>query len=43
MSRFIQKIEKDGEWERILDDLMKRRTDPYSLAEKIMAEELRDD
>jgi len=43
MSRFIQKMEKDGEWERILDDLMKRRTDPYSLAEKIMAEELRDD
>jgi len=42
MSRFIQKIEKDGEWERILDDLMKRRTDPYSLAEKIMAEELKD-
>ncbi len=42
MSRFIQKIEKDGEWERILDDLMKRRTDPYSLAERIMAEELKD-
>ncbi len=43
MSRFIQKIEKDGGWENILDDLTKRRTDPYSLAEKIMAEELRDD
>ncbi|MDI6764355.1 MAG: methylmalonyl Co-A mutase-associated GTPase MeaB [Thermodesulfobacteriota bacterium] len=43
MSHFIQKMEKDGEWERILDDLMKRRTDPYSLAEKMMAEELRDD
>ena len=42
MSRFIQKIEKDGEWESILDDLTKRRTDPYSLAEKIMAEELKD-
>lgn len=42
MSRFIQKIEKDGEWESILDDLTKRRIDPYSLAEKIMAEELKD-
>lgn len=43
MSRFIQKIEKDGRWEVILDGLTKRRTDPYTLAEKIMAEELRDD
>jgi len=42
MSHFIQKIEKDGGWESILDDLTKRRTDPYSLAEKIMAEELKD-
>jgi len=42
MSRFIQKIEKDGEWESILDDLTKRRIDPYTLAEKIMAEELKD-
>jgi len=41
MSRFIQKIEKDGGWESILDNLTKRRTDPYSLAEKIMAEELK--
>jgi len=42
MARFIQKIEKDGGWEGILNDLTKRRTDPYSLAEKIMAEELKD-
>jgi LAO/AO transport system kinase len=42
MSRFIQKIEKDGGWESILDDLTKRRTDPYSLAEKIMASEFKD-
>lgn len=42
MARFIQKIEKDGGWEGILDGLTKRRTDPYSLAEKIMAEELKD-
>jgi LAO/AO transport system kinase len=41
MSRFIRKIEKDGGWENILDGLTKRLTDPYSLAEKIMAEELK--
>jgi len=42
MSHFIQKMEKQGGLENILNDLMKRRTDPYSLAEKIMAEELKD-
>ncbi len=41
MSRFIQKIEKEGRWENILDDLTNRRTDPYSLAEKIMKGELK--
>lgn len=41
MSRFIQKIEKNDQWDRILDDLIKRRIDPYSLAEKIIAEELK--
>jgi LAO/AO transport system kinase len=42
MARFVQKIEKDGGWETILDGLTKRQTDPYSLAEKIMAEELKE-
>lgn len=42
MSRLIQKMETGEGWEKILDDLMKRRTDPYSLAEKIMAEVLKD-
>jgi len=37
---FIEKIEKEGKWETILDDLMKRRIDPYSVAERLMAEEL---
>jgi LAO/AO transport system kinase len=37
---FIEKIEKEGRWETILDDLMKRRIDPYSVAERLMAEEL---
>jgi LAO/AO transport system kinase len=40
MAHFIEKIEKEGEWEKIIDDLMNRRIDPYSLAEKVMAEEL---
>ncbi len=41
MSHFLKKIEKVGQWEVILDDLMSRRADPYSLAEKLIAEELR--
>ncbi len=40
MSHFIEQIEKEGEWEKIIDDLMNRRTDPYSLAEKVIASEL---
>ena len=40
MSHFLRKLEKDGQWETILDDLASRRTDPYSLVEKVMAEEL---
>jgi LAO/AO transport system kinase len=42
MSHFIEKMEKEGEWDKIIDDLMNRRMDPYSLAEKIMAEQLKD-
>jgi len=40
MAHFIEKIDKEGEWERMIDDLMNRRTDPYSLAERVLAEEL---
>jgi LAO/AO transport system kinase len=40
MAHFLQKMEREGQWETLLDDLMTRRTDPYSLAEKVMAEEL---
>ncbi len=43
MAHFIQKIEKEGKWELMIDDLMNRRTDPYSMAERIMTEELRKD
>jgi LAO/AO transport system kinase len=41
MAHFIEKMEKEGEWEKIIDDLMNRRIDPYSLAEKVMAQELK--
>jgi len=40
MSHFVEKMETEGQWEKIIDDLMNRRTDPYSVAEKFMAEEL---
>jgi LAO/AO transport system kinase len=41
MTHFIEKMEKEGQWDKIIDDLMNRRIDPYSVAEKIMAEELK--
>ena len=40
MAHFIEKMEKEGQWDKIIDDLMNRRTDPYSVAEKLMTEEL---
>jgi len=40
MAHFIEKMEKEGRWDKMIDDLMNRRTDPYSVAEKVMAEEL---
>jgi len=42
ISHFIEKMEKEGEWDKIIDDLMNRRTDPYSVAERVMAEQLKD-
>jgi LAO/AO transport system kinase len=41
MTHFIEKMEKEGQWEKIIDDIMTRRTDPYSIAEKVMTEELK--
>ena len=41
MSHFITKIEKEGQWEKIVDDLAGRRINPYSVAEKMMAEEFK--
>jgi LAO/AO transport system kinase len=36
MNRFIQRIEEEGQWEKIVGDLMEKRTDPYSLAQHIL-------
>jgi LAO/AO transport system kinase len=41
MMHFVEKIEKEGKWESLIEDIMKRRTDPYSAVEKMMAEELK--
>lgn len=40
MSHFLQKIEGNGKWKTILDDLANRRTDPYSVVEEMMASEI---
>jgi len=40
MAHFMEKMEREGGWDKLIDDLMHRRTDPYSVAEKVMAEEL---
>jgi len=42
MAHFIERMEKEGRWEAIIDDLMNRRADPYSVAERVMADELKD-
>lgn len=39
MGHFLKKIERDGGWKEILDDLASRRRDPYSLVEQMMASE----
>lgn len=41
MTYLQEKIEKEGQWEKIIDDLMNRRIDPYSLAERILKEEFK--
>jgi LAO/AO transport system kinase len=41
MAHFVEKMEKEGQWDKIIDDLMNRRIDPYSLAEKVIAGELK--
>ncbi|MCX8117713.1 MAG: methylmalonyl Co-A mutase-associated GTPase MeaB [Desulfobacterota bacterium] len=41
MTRFMEKIQSDPRWENLLEALAHRRLDPYSLAETMIAEELR--
>jgi LAO/AO transport system kinase len=41
-NHFLARMEQKGELESIINDLAKRRKDPYSVVEKILAEELRD-
>jgi len=43
MTHFVEKMDKEGKWESLIDDLMKRRTDPYSVVERMMAEEIKHD
>ncbi len=40
MARLMGRMEESGAWDKIIDDLVKRRTDPYSAAEGVMAEAL---
>jgi len=40
LDHITEKIQTSGEWETMIDDVMNRRADPYSLAEKIMARAL---
>jgi LAO/AO transport system kinase len=42
MTHFVEKMDKEGKWESLIDDLTKRRTDPYTVVEKMMASELKD-
>ena len=39
IAHFTRKIEREGRWETILNDLVEKRIDPYSLAERLMAED----
>ncbi len=41
IAHFIEKMEKDGRWETILNELMNRWTDPYTAAERVISEELK--
>ena len=41
MTHFVEKMEREGKWESLIDDLTKRRIDPYTVVEKMMAEELK--
>ena len=40
MAHFAARIDEKRQWDQIIDDLMEKRIDPYSMAERVMAEEL---
>jgi LAO/AO transport system kinase len=40
LDHIAEKIQTSGEWETMIDDLMSRRVDPYSLAERVMSRAL---
>jgi len=42
MTHFVEKMEKEGKWEKLIDDLTKRRTDPYTVVQEMMAEKLKE-
>jgi LAO/AO transport system kinase len=39
-AHLVEKLKEEGQWDKIIDDLMNRRTDPYTEAEKVIAGEL---
>jgi len=39
MAHFMEKIEQEGLWDKIIDDVMQKRNDPYSIVERLMATE----
>lgn len=38
MSHFVAIIEKKGQWDQIIDDLIEKRMDPYSLVKRMLEE-----
>ena len=39
MNHFVAAIEEKGKWDQIIDDLIEKRIDPYSLVKRLMVEE----
>ena len=39
MAHFMEKIEQENLWDKIIDDVMQKRNDPYSIVQRLMAAE----
>lgn len=39
MNHFLTSIEEKGAWDQIIDDLIEKRTDPYSMVKRLLGEE----